>query len=227
MGDVSLNPPINAEPLPATICKGDQFLDLTSDGWTNERHSLYISSMEASFMEQLYGNEHHAGGSNGFRVHREGVCDNLRSERNDAHAHDVGMRCFPENPWIRRFRPRDAYVNCKTIGVGFSVDDDESGTDMARQRVRKSLIRIFLTKMSKWIQNHARGGSGLQIPLPHPMTRQHNSSCSIRKITRSDKRLTKAGGAVKTERKIGKLGLESCSTCCGGGGTCAAASPLT
>lgn len=140
MGDVSLNPPINAEPL----TKGDQFLDLMSDGWTNERHSLYISSMEASFMEQLYRHDHHgldrnrshAGGAIGFRVHWEGVCDNLRSERNDAHAHDGGMSCFPENPWIRRFRPRDAGVNRKNDAVGFSVDDDESGTDMVRQRVR-------------------------------------------------------------------------------------------
>uniref|UniRef100_I1QU34 Uncharacterized protein n=1 Tax=Oryza glaberrima TaxID=4538 RepID=I1QU34_ORYGL len=132
-----------------TLCcdssrQGDQLLDLMSDGWTNERHSLYISSMEASFMEQLYGRDHHgldrnrshAGGATGFRVHREGACDNLRSERNDAHAHDGGMSCFPENPWIRRFRPRDAGVNHRNDAVGFSVDDDESGTDMVRQRVR-------------------------------------------------------------------------------------------
>jgi hypothetical protein len=100
--------------------------------------------MEASFMEQLYRHDHHgldrnrshAGGAIGFRVHWEGVCDNLRSERNDAHAHDGGMSCFPENPWIRRFRPRDAGVNRKNDAVGFSVDDDESGTDMVRQRVR-------------------------------------------------------------------------------------------
>ncbi|KAF0892796.1 hypothetical protein E2562_017756 [Oryza meyeriana var. granulata] len=142
---MGFNLPINAEPLPSSIAKqGDQFLDLISDGWTNERHSLYISSMEASFMEQLYGNEHHgldrnrshAGGANGFGVHREGVCDNLRSERNDAYADDGGISSFPENPWIRRFRPRNAGVSRKNDGVGFSVDDDESGTDMVRERVR-------------------------------------------------------------------------------------------
>uniref|UniRef100_J3N2A4 Uncharacterized protein n=1 Tax=Oryza brachyantha TaxID=4533 RepID=J3N2A4_ORYBR len=146
MGDVSLNAPIpiNAEALPGSISKGDQSLDLMSDGWTNERHSLYISSMEASFMKQLYGNEHHghdmnrshAGDTNGLRVHREGVCDNLRSGRDDAHAHDRGMSFFPENPWIRRFRPRNSGVNFKNDVVGFSVDDDESGTDMVRQSVR-------------------------------------------------------------------------------------------
>uniref|UniRef100_A0A0D3HD72 Uncharacterized protein n=1 Tax=Oryza barthii TaxID=65489 RepID=A0A0D3HD72_9ORYZ len=210
MGDVSLNPPINAEPL----TKGDQLLDLMSDGWTNERHSLYISSMEESFMEQLYGRDHHgldrnrshAGGATGFRVHREGACDNLRSERNDAHAHDGGMSCFPENPWIRRFRPRDAGVNRRNDAVGFSVDDDESGTDMVRQRVRvhgreaKSCVGGILADKS--------------------------TGCSIRKITRSDKKPAKTGSFVKTERKIGEHGLGwNLAQFLVVMGTCAAASP--
>ncbi|KAG8091347.1 hypothetical protein GUJ93_ZPchr0012g19801 [Zizania palustris] len=145
MGDVSLNRPINAKPLPVRVSKqGDQLLDLMSDGWTNERHSLYISSMEASFMEQLYGSEHHGhdtnkshvGGSNDFWVLQEGVRNNLRSARNNAHVHDGGTSCFPDNPWIRRYRPRNAGVDHHSYGVGISVDDDESGTDTIRERVR-------------------------------------------------------------------------------------------
>lgn len=143
MGDVSLNQPINAQPLPGSIAKqGDQILDLMSAGWTNERHSLYISSMEASFMGQLYGQEHHGSdanrshlGGNGFKVLQEGVSEGLRFERNDARTRDGGI-CLPDNPWIRRFRPRNSSINRHGDGVRASVDDGESGTDTVQERVR-------------------------------------------------------------------------------------------
>ncbi|XP_062206105.1 cold-regulated protein 27-like isoform X2 [Phragmites australis] len=144
MGDVSLNQPwINDEAPPCSIAKRDQVQGLRSAGWTNERHNSYISSMEASFVEQLYGHENHGldvnkrhFGNNGFKVIQEGLCNNLRFERKDVHPHDGGIRCLPENPWIRRFRPRNVGVNRHGDGVEASVDDYGSGTDTVREKVR-------------------------------------------------------------------------------------------
>uniref|UniRef100_A0A0D9XJ84 Uncharacterized protein n=1 Tax=Leersia perrieri TaxID=77586 RepID=A0A0D9XJ84_9ORYZ len=200
MGDVSLHPPISAELLPVTICKGDQFLDLMSDVWTNERHNLYISSMEASFMDQLYGNEHH--GLDRKRVLPQNVCNNLRSERNDAHAHDEGMSCFPQNPCTRRFRPRNAGVNCKNEGVGFSMDDDESGTDMVRERVRvhgkevKNCVGEFLADKSTEVSDQNFPDEDTEVVL-------YGKSHAATKAG-------EGGGAVKPEGSLKKMALESC-----------------
>ncbi|EMS58867.1 hypothetical protein TRIUR3_20272 [Triticum urartu] len=38
-----------------SLCRGDQVGGLVSTGWTNDTHNMYISSMEASFMQQLCG----------------------------------------------------------------------------------------------------------------------------------------------------------------------------
>ncbi|KAL6642981.1 hypothetical protein ACP70R_021162 [Stipagrostis hirtigluma subsp. patula] len=196
MGDVSLNQPlINDEPLPGSIAKGDQVLRLMSAGWTNERHSSFISSMEASFVDQLYGHENQGLGTNrchlgghGFKVIQEGVCKNLSFERNDARPQDGGIRCLPENPWIRRFRPRNVGMNRRGDGVEASVDDDGSGTDTVREKVRshgrevkacaednligkskvRSLIRISLMRRLEPVMNHARKG-GLLVPTLHEM----------------------------------------------------------
>ncbi|KAL6883363.1 hypothetical protein ACP4OV_010777 [Aristida adscensionis] len=144
MGDVSLNQSlISDEPPPCGIAKqGDQVLGLTSIGWTNERHSSYISSMEASFVEQLYGHGNHGlvtnrcrAIGNGFKVIQEGACKNLRFERNDARPQGGGIRCLPENPWIRRLRPRNVGVSRRGDGVEAPVDDDGSGTDTVREKV--------------------------------------------------------------------------------------------
>ncbi|KAG8097125.1 hypothetical protein GUJ93_ZPchr0013g37221 [Zizania palustris] len=82
MGDVSLNRPIKAKPAAGGIAQGNRILDMMSSGWTDERHMLYISSMEASFVEQLYnheqnGNQNDSNG-NGFKVLRGGVWEKLK-----------------------------------------------------------------------------------------------------------------------------------------------------
>ncbi|CAN6305336.1 unnamed protein product [Urochloa humidicola] len=136
MGDVSLNPQpfINDESLilPASAAKqDDQVRDLMLPGWTNERHSSYISSMETSFLDQLYGHQKH-----GLGVIQEGVCKNIRFERNHPRTHDAGINCLPANPWVRRFRPRSAGASCGDDCVEAMADDYGSGTDTVREKVR-------------------------------------------------------------------------------------------
>nr|CAB3494773.1 unnamed protein product [Digitaria exilis] len=123
MGDVSLNPQpfISDEPLtmPASAAK---------------RHSSYISSMEASFVDQLYGIQNHGLdankknlGDNGFKVFQEGVCKNVRFQRNQPHTRDAGINYLPENPWVTRFRPRNVCVEAM-------ADDYGSGKDTVREK---------------------------------------------------------------------------------------------
>ncbi|TVU30889.1 hypothetical protein EJB05_22539 [Eragrostis curvula] len=145
MGDVSFNPPlINDEPLPLpqpdTIAKGDQVLGLMSAGWTNEKHSTYITSMEASFVDQLYGLQNHVPdankshfGNNGFKGIQEGLYKKVSIERTNARLQDGSQ---PENTWVRRFRPRNAGVNRRGDGREASVDDYGSGTDSVRKKVQ-------------------------------------------------------------------------------------------
>lgn len=40
--------------------QGSPVLDFMSAGWTDEKHTLYLNSMEASFVDQLYNNEYHS-----------------------------------------------------------------------------------------------------------------------------------------------------------------------
>jgi hypothetical protein len=107
-----------------------------SSGWTNEQHSSYISSMEASFLDQLYGHQKHGIhankkhlGDNGFKVIQEGVCKNIRFERNQP-------RTLPENTWVRRFRPHSAGVSCCDDCLEAMDDDYGSGTDTVQEKVR-------------------------------------------------------------------------------------------
>ncbi|CAD6205001.1 unnamed protein product [Miscanthus lutarioriparius] len=114
MGGVSLNQPlINDDPLPlplpGSIAKGDQIEGLLSAGWTNERHSSYMSSMEASFVEQLY------------------VQENCNYDANKNNLRNIAINSLPENPWVRRFKPRGACVNHRANGMEPIVDDYGSG----------------------------------------------------------------------------------------------------
>ncbi|XP_054799113.1 cold-regulated protein 27 isoform X2 [Prosopis cineraria] len=86
--------------------------------WTNEKHSLYLKSMEASFVNQLYdskrilGWRYHEGtsfpstaSSGQFKVLRGGSWHNINFKRENPQinraneCHDLN-----ENPWIQHFR---------------------------------------------------------------------------------------------------------------------------
>ncbi|VAI26037.1 uncharacterized protein LOC125511677 isoform X3 [Triticum urartu] len=143
MGDVSTI----QRPPGAAAKQGDQVGELVSAGWTNDTHNMYISSMEASFMQQLRGQQqhhHHAapdrnmthvGAGHGLKPHQEGASDNAGAERNVSRSRDVGARGLPEDPWARRFKPRDSAMNRRGDGVGAS--DGESGTDTVQGAVPK------------------------------------------------------------------------------------------
>jgi hypothetical protein len=93
-------------------------------------------------MQQLHGHEHHAPdrnrshmGADGVKLIQEGAMDSLISQKNDSRSRDIGVRCLPENPWTRRFKPRSSGANRRGDGVGASVDDGESGTDTVQERI--------------------------------------------------------------------------------------------
>ncbi|XP_048541548.1 uncharacterized protein LOC125520613 isoform X3 [Triticum urartu] len=130
------------------LCRqGDQVGGLVSAGWTNDTHNMYISSMEASFMQQLRGQQqhhHHAtpdrsmihvGSGHGLKVLQEGASDNLGSKKNVPRPRDVGPRGLPEDPWARCFKPRDSAMNRRGDGVGAS--GGESGTDTVQAMAPK------------------------------------------------------------------------------------------
>ncbi|KAF7062506.1 hypothetical protein CFC21_069096 [Triticum aestivum] len=148
MGDLS-----TIQQPPGTVAKqGDQVGELVSAGWTNDSHSMYISSMEASFVRQLRGQQlqhHHAhaparnithvAGHGLKALHvQDGAPSELMSERNVPRSRHVGVRGLPEDPWARRFRPPRDYsgVNRRGDVVGASADDGESGTETVPKTAR-------------------------------------------------------------------------------------------
>ena len=94
-------------------------------------------------MDQLYGHKNHGLdvnkrhlGDNGFKVMiQEGVCNNIKFERNHLH-HDARINCLPENPLVRRFRPRGTGASRRDDCFEAMEDDYGSGTDMVREKVR-------------------------------------------------------------------------------------------
>ncbi|KAK4277481.1 hypothetical protein QN277_015476 [Acacia crassicarpa] len=83
--------------------------------WTNEKHSLYLKSMEASFVNQLYdsrailgrisheGTSHPSSGQ--FKVLRGGSWHNINFKRENPHIKRVNeCHDLNENPWIQHFR---------------------------------------------------------------------------------------------------------------------------
>ncbi|CAL4929434.1 unnamed protein product [Urochloa decumbens] len=137
MGDVSLNRPIKADPAAGGIAKGNRILDTMSAGWTDERHMLYISSMEASFIDQLYNHGHHPH-NNGFKVLRRGVWEYIKYEKTNARSQSGTKCCVPASPWIQHFRPRDCDSNAQSDGLEASVGDHESGTQTNREKLSVS-----------------------------------------------------------------------------------------
>ncbi|WVZ55715.1 hypothetical protein U9M48_006340 [Paspalum notatum var. saurae] len=136
MGDVSLNPSIKAAPAAGVIAKGNRILDTMSAGWTDERHMMYISSMEASFVDQLYHPQNTNG--NGFKVLRRGVWEYIKYEKTNARVQSGTKCCLPANPWIQHFRPRDCGSDTQSDGLEASVGDHESGTQANQERLSVS-----------------------------------------------------------------------------------------
>ncbi|CAM0871852.1 unnamed protein product [Alopecurus aequalis] len=129
MGDVSLDRPIKAEPAAGGIAQDNQTANLMSAGWTDERHTLYIGSMESSFLNQLHKRGRDAyqndSSANGFKVLRGGVSEKPKFR---------GKYRLSANPWIRHFRPRDCSSSANGDGAGTLVGDHESGIQTVNGR---------------------------------------------------------------------------------------------
>ncbi|XP_072991389.1 cold-regulated protein 27-like [Typha latifolia] len=146
MEDGSLDRPMKSE-IGGIEDEGNQVLDSIPNRWTDEKHMLYLSSMEASFVNQLYNSEHHSKDLLGwspktqkltnlprsdgnhllqFKVLRKGCWENLKFERAKTRV-DNGNESHPlhANPWIQHFR----YKNAKN----HQVDDFESDSQSIRR----------------------------------------------------------------------------------------------
>ncbi|XP_044982853.1 cold-regulated protein 27-like isoform X1 [Hordeum vulgare subsp. vulgare] len=115
------------------IAQGNQVTDLMSSGWTDERHTDYISSMEASFINRLYNHGNNADkkdpGANGFKVLQRGavVWKKVEFERPNACAQVGAKQSPPASRWIQRFTSRDCSSSAGGDGAETSVGDHESG----------------------------------------------------------------------------------------------------
>ncbi|CAM0871851.1 unnamed protein product [Alopecurus aequalis] len=134
MGDVSLERPIKAEPAAGGIAQDNRTANLMSADWTDERHTLYISSMESSFLDQLRkrvrdANQNDSSAS-GFKFETTSACAPVRT------------KCrLSANPWISRFRPRDCSSSASGDGAETSVGDHESGIQTIAGRTPLSHAR--------------------------------------------------------------------------------------
>lgn len=103
--------------------------DSMSMEWTDEKHSLYLNSMEASFVDQLYSNKYHwkdlhswssrtqkhtnsqgigtkTVSSGQFKVLRRGCWEKINFEKAAKCHNDTETEPFilSANPWIQHFR---------------------------------------------------------------------------------------------------------------------------
>jgi hypothetical protein len=144
-----------------------------SAGWTDETHTLYISSMETSFMDQLYNHgsksNHKDPSGDGFKVLRGGVWEKHKFERTNACA-PVSSKCrLPASPWIRHFRPREYSGNTGGHGEEISVGDHESGIRTVHGRTSLSHGRELGACMAPNLLAENAGSCSTQ--LPHSVSR--------------------------------------------------------
>ncbi|XP_039055516.1 cold-regulated protein 27-like isoform X1 [Hibiscus syriacus] len=97
----------------------------TSTEWTDEKHNLYLKSMEASFVDQLYDSmdflpwksqkenfpgsklsrQSHRTSSGQFKVLRGGSWNKINFKRAGFQSNKRDhSRCFMASPWIQHFR---------------------------------------------------------------------------------------------------------------------------
>ncbi|RWW80176.1 hypothetical protein BHE74_00011504, partial [Ensete ventricosum] len=106
-----------------------QLVDSPSNGWTDEKHALFLNSIEASFVNELYNEEYHSRaflgqlsrikthkGSCGpykndlksgqvFKVLQTGCQESFRFDGDKNHAGmKNGSLPLSANPWIQHFR---------------------------------------------------------------------------------------------------------------------------
>ncbi|KAF7142049.1 hypothetical protein RHSIM_Rhsim06G0050200 [Rhododendron simsii] len=118
----------NSVEIPHPLCQDSPARDSIPTEWTDEKHSLYLKSMEASFVNELYSSfdllgwrsqrEHssdpklsgkkHASSctsSGQFKVLQSGCWGNINFARHESQLEKAeGTGVILANPWIRHFR---------------------------------------------------------------------------------------------------------------------------
>ncbi|KAE8729180.1 Cold regulated protein 27, putative isoform 4 [Hibiscus syriacus] len=122
----------------------------TSTEWTDEKHSLYLKSMEASFVNQLYDSmsslgwnskdklpgskssrKTHCISSGQFKVIRGGCWKKINFERPGFQLNKRdGSHSFVASPWIQHFRSRP--TSCG-ISASCSLQDNASSKEVSDQ----------------------------------------------------------------------------------------------
>ncbi|XP_042435448.1 cold-regulated protein 27-like [Zingiber officinale] len=129
MGDSSSNRP-NAEEISkmGSPSMDSRLVDSLSKGWTDEKHTLFLNSIESSFVNELHNGEYNSKAFLGwisrtnvhkgscrpyetdlkpdqFKVLRKGCWENLVYDRDKKNA-QIEVDSFPlsANPWIKHFR---------------------------------------------------------------------------------------------------------------------------
>lgn len=108
----------------------------SSTVWTNEKHRLYLNSMEASFVNQLYNHEQLSknffNSCGQFKVLRDGCWQNFYLERSIRDQ----SRVILANRWIQHFRP--AHKSNDDLNPLYKEGKDGWGIKRIRSRRRKS-----------------------------------------------------------------------------------------
>ncbi|XVE70078.1 hypothetical protein DITRI_Ditri10aG0043000 [Diplodiscus trichospermus] len=119
--------------------------ECTSTEWTDEKHSLFLKSMEASFVNQLYdstdfhgwGKENlpgskssHCTSSGQFKVLRGGYWKKIKFRRPGFQLNKRGKsHCFVASPWIQHFRSESK--SC--VLASCSLQDSASSKEVSDQ----------------------------------------------------------------------------------------------
>ncbi|KAH7523627.1 cold-regulated protein 27 [Ziziphus jujuba] len=135
--------------LPSTLQRTPEASEFTSTEWTNEKHSMYLKSMETSFVKQLYDSmdllgwrskegklshskssrrpyTHSRAPSGQFKVLRRGGWQNIKFERPESTLKKTEETCDADllsNRWIRHYRSvcKDQDVGSRAVPERFAT----------------------------------------------------------------------------------------------------------
>ncbi|XWS14700.1 hypothetical protein CRYUN_Cryun35bG0031700 [Craigia yunnanensis] len=140
----------------------------TSTEWTDEKHSLYLKSIEASFVNQLYDSRNFAGwnlqkekspgssrqahctSSAQFKVLRGGCWKKINFERPGFQLNKTDdSHCFVASPWIQHFRSGSksrVLASCrdnassKEVSDQNFVDEEQGASSGCSSKKLKTLV---------------------------------------------------------------------------------------
>ncbi|MBA0850469.1 hypothetical protein Goshw_030129, partial [Gossypium schwendimanii] len=124
-------------------CSESLMTESTSTEWTDEKHSLYLKSMEASFVNQLYDSwnflgrssklsrQTHGTSSDQYKVLRGGRWKKINFERPGFRLNKRDRSsCFMASPWIQHLR---AGSKCRVLASCSHLQDNVSSKEVSDQ----------------------------------------------------------------------------------------------